>query len=71
MSITKTEASNLSKNDLDHPSDILENYYEEADKAMKVSEPSIDNLERSSISQSDPSVAQLLSNHHKLSRRAR
>jgi len=40
----QTEASHLSKSDLDHPSDILENYYEEANEAMKVSEPSIDNL---------------------------
>jgi len=41
---TEHEASHLNKNDLNHPSDILENYYEEANEAMKVSEPSIDNL---------------------------
>jgi len=40
----QAEASLLSKNDLYHPSDILENDYEEADEAMKVPEPSIDNL---------------------------
>jgi hypothetical protein len=68
----QTEASDLSKIDLDHPSDILENDYEEADDAMKVP-PSRDNLKNSKevqISQSDSSVAQLLSNHRELSRRA-
>jgi len=36
----QTEAFHLRKNDLNHFSDILENYYEEADEVMKVPEPS-------------------------------
>jgi len=70
---TEHEASHLNKNDLNHPSDILENYYEEANEAMKVSEPSIDNLKNLKEVQSanqDLSVAQLLSNHRELPRRA-
>jgi len=31
----QTEASHFSKIDLDHPSDILENDYEEADEVVK------------------------------------